>query len=106
MPVVYCKVQHLLCQLCEPKSIFVFFPFANEGSTAHVLQANFGDWLAILDARWQQNRLIDAVIPDPKIVPSGWLPASIGVKSRTPGLGGGAVAGRSHLPVVLQEDGA
>lgn len=77
VPIVHCKVQDVLCQLGEAQAILVLLAFADVGSTAHLLQADFGDGLAVLNAGRQQNRLVNAVIPDPKIVPGGWPPATV-----------------------------
>lgn len=82
MAIIHRKVQDLIGQLSKAKPVFILFPFANLRCAAHVLQADFGNWLAILNAGRQHNWLLQAVIPDAKIIPGGWSAATIRIKAR------------------------
>lgn len=50
-------LQHLI-------TVFVLFALADLRDVAHIGQTDFGDGFAVADAGRQQNRLIDAIVPN------------------------------------------
>ncbi|KAG8134390.1 hypothetical protein E2320_007506 [Naja naja] len=92
MPIENGKIQDLLRQLAVIETVLVLLPFPNVGGVAHVRQADLGNQLPIFDAGREQDGLVQAVVPNPKGIPSGGAAAPIQIKTRSPAVVGGNLA--------------
>lgn len=105
VPIVHCEVQDILCQLSVVESVLIFLSLPYVAGAAHVAQAHLWDGLPVLYAGWEENGLIDAIVPDAEGVPCGRPPATVGVEAGGAALAGGDGAGGCGTLLVLQEAG-
>lgn len=109
MPIIHCEVQDILRQLSVIEPVLVFLSLPDVAGAAHVAQAHFWDGLPVLDAGWEENGLIDAIVPDAEGVPCGRAAAPVGVEAGGAALAGGDGAGDGAggcgALLVLQEAG-
>lgn len=81
------EIKDVIGHLRHLITVLVLFALADLRNVAHFEQADFGDEFAVADAGWQQNRLVDAIVPNAKRVPGGGASTAVRVKARIAGAG-------------------
>lgn len=81
------EVQDFVCHLGHLITVLILFALANLRGVAHLGQADFGDGFAITNAGWQQNGLVDAIVPNAERVPGGGATTAVRVKAGIAGAG-------------------
>lgn len=104
MAIEHSEVKDVVGHFRHLITVLVLFALADLRGEAHLGQADFGDGFAIADAGWQQNGLVDAIVPNAERVPGGGASAAIRVKAWIAGSGAWRAVQRPHHFVLIKVD--
>lgn len=94
------KVQDVVSHLGHLIPVLVLFAQADLRGVAHLGQADFGDGFAVTNAGWQQDGLVDTIVPNAERVPGGGASAAVRVKAGITGAGTRRAVQRAHHLVL------